>query len=229
MPTPSPKARAALDSYIEALTSLTDGLTLDDFRIETLIKAQQASIRVRRLVQRLNAIFMLLVFLILICAPLIAQINLPFVSNGAERFALFFGALWALALGGLGAVASIYLHVLKVRVQEALRTTDEFEVKGRIFLGCLFATVLAITLTATELNTFFAALIKAPSNAADSIPKGEGGLKLLMPFLAGYSLPLVLKLLEKAIQSIELTLGLDDPKAIVRQLGRRFLRKNPST
>jgi hypothetical protein len=228
MPMPSAKARALLDSYIESLINLSDGLTIDEFRVTAIIRAQRAALRVRRLVQTLNATFMCLVLLILICAPLVGQIDVPFLRVSAGQFTLFFGALWALALGGLGAVASIYLHVLKVRVQEALRTTDEFEVKGRIFLGCLFSTVLAITLTGPELDAFFRTLIEAPAKVADTIPKGQGGIKLLMPFLAGYSLPLVLKLLEKSIQAIELTLGLDDPKAIVRQLGRRLARRSPN-
>jgi hypothetical protein len=120
-------------------------------------------------------------------------------------------ALWALSLGGLGAVASIFLHVLKLMPQETLRSSDEFEVIGRLVLGCLFSTILAMTLAAPQIAGFFSTL-----RAGGKI---DGGVTLLLLFLAGYSIPLLLRLLEKVIRAIELTIGLDDRRDITRPRG----------
>jgi hypothetical protein len=130
--------------------------------------------------------------------------------DGVAKYDMSIAALWALTLGGLGAVASIFLHVLKLMPQETLRSSDEFEVIGRLVLGCLFSTILAMTLAAPQIASFFEALRAGG--------KLESGVILLLPFLAGYSIPLVLKLLEKAIRAVELTIGIDDRRDMA---GRR--------
>ncbi len=94
-------------------------------------------------------------------------------------------------------------------IQELARsasTSDEFEVVGRLVLGCLFSTILATTLVASQLTGFFQEI------AQNKIP--TGGVVLLLPFLAGYSITLVLNLLEKAISAIELTIGIEDRRVI---------------
>jgi hypothetical protein len=111
--------------------------------------------------------------------------------------------LWCIALGGLGAVASLLLHVLKLMPQEMLQRSEEMEVIGRIFLGCLFSLVLTLTLAPRPLLEFREYLVRGIGSPP------QGGVQLLLPFLCGYSIPLVLGLLSKAIEAIELTLGLE--------------------
>jgi len=173
-------------------SSLGDGVTLDDFRPAQLLAAAATARRVRWYLASATLIFIGL-----------ALYSLYLASHSDGKQDLFYAAFWALALGGLGAVASVFLHVLKMVPQESLRTSDEFEVLSRILLGCLFSIILTMTLTITEVGDF----MKVMHGALTEI---KGGYKLLLPFLSGYSLPLVLKLLDKAITAVELTIGAQD-------------------
>jgi hypothetical protein len=203
MPSPTAEARTALDSYVQELAMLGEGLTIDDFRTAQILRATRTARRVRIYILLASVLFMILALGALTYA------QSPNVAPGekiTKSYDISIAATWALALGGLGAVASIFIHVLKLIPQQTLRTSDEFEVIGRIVLGCLFSTILATTLVASELTTFFGKL------KGGEIP--SSGVVLLLPFLAGYSITLVLNLLEKAIRAIELTVGLEDRRAI---------------
>jgi hypothetical protein len=217
MPSPTPEARAALDEYIQTLARLGDGLTLNDFSTVHILQAPKTARRVKAYILIASAVFMGLAFWALI----FGQSPIAYIKDdqGNQRFLMQYAALWALALGGLGATASIFIHVLRLMPQETLlRTSDEFEVVGRIVLGFLFSTILALTLVPQEIAGFFQSL---------NTPKDmKSGITLLLPFLAGYSIPLVLKLLEKAIRAVELTIGLDDPRdPTMRRAARRISRQ----
>jgi hypothetical protein len=212
MPRPTPVARAALDKYIEALASMADGLTLEDFRAARIVQSRRTERRVKFQIVIASALFMALA----IGSVFTAQYHVlqPLSQHSESQYNMSAATLWALALGGLGAVASIFLHVLKLMPQETLRASDEFEVLGRLVLGCLFGTILAMTIAATEIAQFFAAL------GGDKEPKG--GSILLVPFLAGYSIPLVLRMLEKVIRAVELTIGTEESRDVVRGNQRRL-------
>lgn len=210
MPSPTPQARAALDRYIERLAAMADGLTLDDFRTTRIAQSRRTARRVKIYIVIASVVFMA----VAIGTVFYAQYHpVTPASGSAESYNMSAAALWALALGGLGAVASIFLHVLKLIPQETLRASDEFEVVGRLVLGCLFGTILAMTIAANEIAKFFGAL-------GTSGELKEGSI-LLVPFLAGYSIPLVLRLLEKVIRAVELTIGTDESRDAVRGNRRR--------
>lgn len=216
MPTPSQHARAALDEYISTLTSLTDGLTLDDFRTAQIERARQTTKRVKIYIVICSFVFLFLSF---------ASFFL-FVKYDTQNhsYDMLFAMIWAVALGGLGAVASIFLHVLKLVPQSMLKSNDEFEVVGRIVLGCLFSAIFAATIDASPIVIFFNSLHNLDCSTPTSPKcKIDGGPMLLLPFLAGYSITLVLGLLEKAIRAVELTIGLEDRRETV---GRRKPSRN---
>jgi hypothetical protein len=202
MPRPTPEGRALLDDIMQSLAALGDGLTIDDFRLRQILEANRTSRRVRIYIVVASILFMGIALAALYYA------QSPSEEGGIvnKKYSIFLAASWALALGGLGAVASIFINILKLIPQQTLRTSDEFEVIGRIVLGFLFSTILATTVVAAELTSFFDQL------RTGEIPKS--GVLLLVPFLAGYSITLVLNLLEKAIQAIQLTIGLEDRRAI---------------
>jgi hypothetical protein len=218
MPLPTSVARAALDSYIQQLAELGDGLTLDDFRSEKIAQAQRVARFVRKSLLWTSALFMVLAL-----GVLAAQTVLP--KDRDPSYDLISASVWALGLGGLGAVSSIFLHVLRLLPEDTLRTSDEFEIVGRLVLGCLFSTIIAITVAATPMTTFFQSLHSIQSDGKIHV---EGGVQLLLPFLAGYSLPLVLRILEKAIRAVELTIGTDDPR-VIRTDQRRPATQRRST
>jgi hypothetical protein len=81
---------------------------------------------------------------------------------------------------------------------------------------------LATTIIAAEVTTFFGKI------ASGDIPNSSP--LLLLPFLAGFSITLVLNLFEKMIHAIETTIGIDDQRKLgkdgqrdhsTRKLGRR--------
>jgi len=183
--------RAALDDWIKQLAQIGDGLTLDDFRLHNIHATEQAERRVRRILYYAGGIFMLTLLAELVDAPKL--IGLPMLWCGT----------WAMALGGLGAVASVFVTVLKLAPQDVPQKPEQLEVVGRIFLGCLFSLIFALVVIPSELKGFLSFIV----NEAKAPP--ASGAKLLLPFLCGYSIPLVLGLLGKAIQAVEITLGFE--------------------
>lgn len=137
-------------------------------------------------------------------AALITLFALPDIVGG-NRFRWV--VVWALSLGGLGGVAHVLLHVLRLTPQQlSQQKPEELEVVGRIFLGCLFSIVLTLVLFAGPLWAFADDVVRA----RQPTESGRAVAQLLFPFLCGYSVPLVLGLLDKFIQSVELTLALND-------------------
>ncbi|CAE6946402.1 hypothetical protein R69608_05546 [Paraburkholderia nemoris] len=210
---PPPDLRAKLDEYIKTLTRLGDGLTINDFRDDAIADAKRTSKRVRAFVCIGSVVFLLLMVL---------ELAIPlFIAIPVHRFGVLLVVVWAFALGGLGAIANTFLHLLRLVPQQTLNTADFFEVIGRTFLGCLFSTVLTLTLF-PETRGFLESLsIDVPD------AKKTSGIVALAPFLLGYSIPLVLRLLDKVIQAVELTVGADDrrsaanPARASRPSGRR--------
>jgi hypothetical protein len=190
----TPAARADLDFYIRELAYLGDAVTIDDFRVAQMMNAKRTALLVRSIIIVASVGFMMLALSALAYATK--------DPDGTPRPYLAISAIWALALGGLGAVANIFINILKLIPQQTLRTSDVFEVVGRIILGCLFSTILATTLVANVLVTFF--------KQGGEDWNFAGGLFLLSPFLAGYSITLVLGVLEKTIRAFEITIGLND-------------------
>jgi hypothetical protein len=205
----SAEDREELDRAIFALSQISESFTLDDFREAQIVAAHRTKQRIRAYILGFGALFLTTCFFDLFLA---SRTNDLVISPSSQaipesHYTFVYGAIWAAALGGLGAVASIFLDILKLIPENTLKKSDEFEVFGRILLGVLFSFVLSSTLLSDELNTFFSKL------ATGQLSKDGSNLKLLLPFLAGYSLPLVLGLLDKAIRAIELTIGVDDRRS----------------
>jgi hypothetical protein len=219
MTTPTPQARAALDQYAQELTRVGRGLILDDFRPETREQAKHTAKRIKWYVSIASLTFLAVFFITfldlgegwkVICDCLGSGGDSSTFSSSAasqpKRDANIFLAGWAFSLGGLGAAASIFLSVLKLTPQPTLRHADEFDVFGRLLLGCLFSTIFGLTVSAVDIREFHRFLHSEANEFKSSTTM------LLLPFLAGYSIPLVLKILEKLVRAAELTIGGDDPR-----------------
>lgn len=208
MPQPSEDQRAALDEHIKNLVALAGGLTLDDFRPARAEAAKQIEALVRRHIVLATLLFIAVLFVVLVGA-----------GFSDQNSKMFWVGLWGLSLGGLGAVANIFLQLLRLVPQETLKSKDRFEVGGRIVLGCLFGSIFAITMVAKPIIDLF-------SSMQTQLPASDwktGGL-LLLPFLAGYSITLVLGLIEKTVRAIQLTIGIEDDREAVGRLGRHSSR-----
>lgn len=214
MRTPTAEARALLDEYIQSLVKLGEGLSLDDFRAQAIEEARFRTVRIRRGIVGMSATFMLLTF-----AVLVAQMH-P-LSRTPEGVVLSVAA-WCLAVGGIGAVANLFLHIMKLAPQPSVVISDVFEFYGRIVLGCLFSTILSLTLI-KDIEQFFYALHGGFASA-----DAKTGPLALAPFLFGYSIPLVLRILEKIVQAIEITIGAEDRRVPVTKARstRRTVRRS---
>lgn len=209
--------RASLDMLIQQLHMAGDGLTVQDFTDEALLAATQAA---RRVKQHLFIFTML--FLYLIGFTLVAQFFAHRVGQ-PNATAMASLAVWSFALGGIGAVVSVFLNMLRLIPAQVINTGDEFEVVTRVVLGCLFSLVLTLTLNA-DLAQFFRSLQDAEMDACSGSTRQ--GLMALSPFLLGYSITLVLSILEKSLMAVEIALGVEDRRVTpVGKRGQRRLRK----
>lgn len=192
---PTANDQKMLDDCIAQLVASTDGITLDDFRPKNIRRAETVARRIRFTIVCLALLFLGLLFL-----PFAIRTDVE-----TRSYVMMLVAIWSLALGGLGAIASIFLHLLKIIPQATYRSNDEFEIIGRIVLGCLFSTIFGLTFANSEMQTLFRSF-----QACDPQTCKSQTVMLMLPFLSGYSITLVLGLLEKAIRAVELTIGIED-------------------
>jgi hypothetical protein len=198
MTAPTPDDRATLDHCMQALASLDDTVTVDDFRLEGMLRSDKTRRQIRRFILTASIAFLALALLVL------------FVP---VRNKLFSAAVWALALGGLGAVSAVFVNTLNLVPQHTLKTYNFFEVWGRTVLGCIFGVILATTIVVAEMTEFFKSL-------DDPSAKLNSSVQLLVPFFAGFSTTLVLNLFEKMIRSIETTIGVENQRSLASEARR---------
>lgn len=114
--------------------------------------------------------------------------------------------LWTLALGILGAAASLGVNALAIKSDATFDVTDRALVILRVVIGAVFAFVLSLMFTWDSFGSF-------TSDIGSGISISERGdlldtaWRLLLPFLLGFSTPLVLTILERFIVSIETFFG----------------------
>ena len=120
--------------------------------------------------------------------------------------------LWTLSLGGLGAAASLGVNALAIRTDATFDVNDQALVVLRLVVGAVFAFVIALVFSWNSFAQFIsmlqAATSVAPSETTRPSPNSLdiAGL-LLLPFLLGFSTPLVLTILERFIVSVETFFG----------------------
>ena len=197
--------RSELDSYILALAQAAGDLTIEEFREAAVQRADRARRRTQWLLSWLGVGFILAVVMLFAFPDLL----------GKNRFRWVL--VWALSLGGLGGVAHVLLHVLGLAQEQVHQKPEEIAVFGRIFLGCLFSIVLTLAAFASQIWMFADDVMAARAPAAN----GRAVAPLLFPFLCGYSIPLVLGLLDKFIQAVSLTLAINELTPKRRARARR--------
>ncbi len=111
---------------------------------------------------------------------------------------------WLATTGGLGSAAFIYVNALSIQVDPTVDFISPGMVQMRVVLGMLFAVVLALPFGFQAFQTFVANLLpKTPAGPLDV----KDGLLLLLPFILGFSTPLVLSILNRFVQSAQTFFG----------------------
>jgi hypothetical protein len=143
----------------------------------------------------------------------IATFSLVLLITFVERTSLFFVApyviaflLWTLSQGALGACAflcvSATVHALKERsgstpLYPAIDVTDENILSIRVILGALFALLIALPIGGRSIVTVYDAFLET-----HPIPPVEDWITVLVPFMFGFSTPLVLAILNRIVGGI---------------------------
>jgi hypothetical protein len=201
MISPSSDDRQRLDRIVAVLVRLGDDVTLDDFRTTNMAAALRTNQRIRAI-----AFYGCLLFLGLTLLALYPQV-ISGPPRGPEQ-EIGPSPFLGLAMGGLGAVTSLFVLVLRLAPEEPFKIADEFDAIGRIVLGCVFSVILTRAL--------------GQSNKLSSNP-----VIALAPFLFGYSTELALRVLNRAVQTLGGFFGGDAPHtaSTPRRSPRRGFRK----
>jgi len=111
--------------------------------------------------------------------------------------------VWLMSLGGMGAVAFIYVNALSIQIDPNVDVINRGFVAMRTILGALFAIVLTLPY-GYHAYLVFCLQVKLGATPDDI----NQPILLLMPFVLGFSTPLVLAVLNRVIDSVQIFFGL---------------------
>jgi hypothetical protein len=148
----------------------------------------------------------------------VATFSLVLLMTFVDRTSVLFVApysiaflLWTLSQGALGACAflcvSATVHALKERSgstpqHPAIDVTDENILSIRVILGALFALLIALPIGGRSIVTVYEAFLET-----HPLPPVEDWITVLVPFMFGFSTPLVLAILNRIIGGIGALFG----------------------
>jgi hypothetical protein len=108
---------------------------------------------------------------------------------------------WLATMGSLGSAAFIYVNALSIQVDPRVDVTSRTLVIMRLILGALFSVILALPFGNQTFIKFSNELFKNNMEMAESF-------LLLLPFILGFSTPLVLNILGRFIRSAQTFFGM---------------------
>jgi len=157
------------------------------------------------------ALWLLVGSIITLLAALLIGKEHP-IMFGIEYQIMFLACFtgWLAATGALGSTAFIYVNALSIQVDPTVDITSRTLVILRLNLGALFAVILSLPFGYKSFQTFSEILFDTQKSMGvnDSV-------LLLLPFIMGFSTPLVLAILGRFIQGAGTLFGL--PHATLSQ------------
>jgi hypothetical protein len=123
-------------------------------------------------------------------------------NPGATTFVIAYFVIWLATAGALGSAAFIYVNALSIQVDPSVDVMSAGPVMMRMVLGGLFGVILGLPFGFENFKKFSHNILS--TNPSTSI---EEGILLLLPFILGFSTPLVLAILNRFIQSIQTFFG----------------------
>lgn len=121
-----------------------------------------------------------------------------------SEFRIIAHSILAMSLGFLGAVIFSFFFALEIIPSKSFNLNDKFKNYARLLVGCLLGWLVFFVF----LHDDFDAIFSPPNNDGDLPPR----ISLIVPFLMGYSTTLAVEVLNKSIQAVQITLGLDDKR-----------------
>ncbi|WP_156901762.1 hypothetical protein [Azohydromonas australica] len=114
--------------------------------------------------------------------------------------------LWIIALGAIGAAASIGMNALSVQDDATFDISSGKFIWLRLVLGALFGTVLTLPLGFSTFDQFLIDLGKN-DKTVDTAEVAKQASLLLLPFILGFSTSLVILVLNRFIESVQTFFG----------------------
>ncbi len=115
---------------------------------------------------------------------------------------------WLATTGALGSAAFIFVNALNIQVDPHVDITSRTFVQLRLILGALFSATLSFPFVYPYVWKFADTLreLEGPQHKIPDTPLYDG-LLLLFPFVLGFSTPLVLAILNQAVESVRTLFG----------------------
>jgi hypothetical protein len=115
--------------------------------------------------------------------------------------------IWLMSLGALGAVAFIGINALYVQHDVTFNVTNLRLTLLRITLGAIFGLVLTLPFGFSAFQNFTNAILKNGPLNWDASDRGKETLALLLPFILGFSTPLVITVLNRLVDAAHALFG----------------------
>ncbi len=113
--------------------------------------------------------------------------------------------LWLLSVGGIGAVAFIGMNALSVQQDITFDLTNTRLMILRIVLGGLFALILTLPFGFEHYATFCLNIAHGKFLSPDQVT--TQALMLILPFILGFSTPLVITILNQFVEAVQAFFG----------------------
>ena len=145
---------------------------------------------------------------------LLLSITSLLLSTFTERPSLliFFFIIWLCATGALGSAAFVYVNALSIEIDPNVVVTSRTFVKLRLILGALFAMIISLPFHYPVFFKFEHSL-KTITNSSENTYQVLSNMDvnsflLILPFIFGFSTPLVLCILSRLVESVRALFGL---------------------
>ena len=127
---------------------------------------------------------------------------------------------WGISVGAIGAVSFLYVNALSIQIDKNVDITNKNFITMRIILGALFGVVLDLPLGYPGFAKFCDSLAKyEPSVPSSNQIDVAGAALLLLPFLIGFSAPLMISILNRLVDAIQNLFGIKNDIAKPSQAG----------
>jgi hypothetical protein len=152
---------------------------------------------------------------------LLAAVGLFSLFGGDSRppVILAFYLIWLAALGSIGSISFLGMNALAVQSDLTFDITNKRLLIMRIVLGALFGIVLTVPFGFKSFVTFLDDLNKGGTDvsAGDALKS----MLLLLPFILGFSAPLVIMILNQFVQAVQLFFGRKPSEPPAASLGTK--------
>jgi hypothetical protein len=131
----------------------------------------------------------------------------PSPATEAASWRLFGFLVWCITLGAIGAISFLYVNALSIQIDKNVDVTNRNFITMRVILGALFGVVLDLPIGYPGFVDFCDGLAQyVPAHTSGKVDIAGGAL-LLVPFLIGFSAPLMINILNRLVELIQNLFG----------------------